>query len=121
MRDILLRLCESSTNESSHELQCRCMDAAAEITRLRTEASDAKRVLWAIGLSPPHHADILSAATGAARIVETLREMLADPPPDVQEAVMRKIGLKYMGDGIYRADWTPNAELSGRPLADVPA
>jgi hypothetical protein len=35
MRDILERLNESSTRESSHELQCRCMDAAAEITRLR--------------------------------------------------------------------------------------
>jgi hypothetical protein len=34
--------------------------------------------------------------------------MLADPPPDVQGLVMRKIGLKYMGDGIYRANETPN-------------
>lgn len=113
MLDILLRLCESSTNESSHELQCRCMDAAAEITKLRAEAADAKCVLWAIGLSPTHHISILSAATGAARIVETLREMLADPPPDVQEAVMRKLGLKYMGDGTYHADWTPNEPAKG--------
>ena len=43
--------------------------------------------------------------------------MLADPPPDVQESVMRKIGLKYMGDGIYRADETPNDRVEGRAAA----
>lgn len=37
MKDILERLRSSSTNESSHELQCRCLDAAAEIARLRTD------------------------------------------------------------------------------------
>lgn len=36
MQDILIRLRESSANESSHELQCRCFDAANEIERLRT-------------------------------------------------------------------------------------
>ena len=35
MQDILIRLKNSSTNESSHELQCRCMDAATEIHDLR--------------------------------------------------------------------------------------
>lgn len=33
--DILKRLEDSSCNESSHELQCRCFDAAEEIIRLR--------------------------------------------------------------------------------------
>ena len=33
--DILKRLADSSSNESSHELQCRCLDAAEEISRLR--------------------------------------------------------------------------------------
>lgn len=37
MQDILTRLRSSSTNESSHELQCRCFDAAEEITRLRAD------------------------------------------------------------------------------------
>ena len=35
MQDILERLSHSSVNESSHELQCRCFDAADEISRLR--------------------------------------------------------------------------------------
>ena len=35
MKDILERLANSSANEGSHELQCRCFDAAAEISRLR--------------------------------------------------------------------------------------
>ena len=37
MQDILERLQSSSTNESSHELQCRCLDAAVVIARLRTD------------------------------------------------------------------------------------
>jgi hypothetical protein len=36
MKDILARLANSSSNESSHELQCRCFDAAEEISRLRS-------------------------------------------------------------------------------------
>ncbi len=35
MDDILKRLKDSSSNESSHELQCRCFDAADEIERNR--------------------------------------------------------------------------------------
>lgn len=35
MQDILERLEQSSAIESSHELQCRCFDAAKEIMRLR--------------------------------------------------------------------------------------
>ena len=34
-KDILTRLAESSQNESSHELYCRCLDAAEEVSRLR--------------------------------------------------------------------------------------
>lgn len=37
MKDILERLANSSATESSHELQCRCFDAAEEISRLREE------------------------------------------------------------------------------------
>ena len=35
--DILTRLSDSNSNESSHELQCRCFDAAEEISRMRCE------------------------------------------------------------------------------------
>lgn len=34
-RDILHRLADSRPNESSNELYCRCLDAAAEILKLR--------------------------------------------------------------------------------------
>jgi hypothetical protein len=39
MQDILKRLADSSANEGSHELQCRCFDAAKEIRRLRSLAN----------------------------------------------------------------------------------
>lgn len=37
--DILDRLLNSSPDEGSHELQCRCLDAAAEIARQRDHIS----------------------------------------------------------------------------------
>lgn len=37
MEDIPARLANSSSNEGSHDLQCRCFDAAEEISRLRAE------------------------------------------------------------------------------------
>lgn len=41
MKDILIRLHESSPNESSHELYCRCLDAVAEIESLRLALHEA--------------------------------------------------------------------------------
>ena len=35
--DILQRLVNSSSNEGSHDLQCRCFDAAEEIMKLRRD------------------------------------------------------------------------------------
>lgn len=35
MHDILARLRDSSPNEGSHDLHCRCLDAADEVERLR--------------------------------------------------------------------------------------
>jgi len=40
MQDILYRLANTSSNESSHELQCRCFDAAEEISKLRAALED---------------------------------------------------------------------------------
>jgi hypothetical protein len=36
MKDILERLAHSSPNEGSHDLYCRCLDAAEEVSRLRS-------------------------------------------------------------------------------------
>lgn len=38
MRDLLKRLAHSSPDEGSHDLYCRCLDAAEEISRLRRYA-----------------------------------------------------------------------------------
>ena len=42
MKDILERLANSSPNEGSHDLQCRCFDAAEEISRLRDQVEAGK-------------------------------------------------------------------------------
>lgn len=74
----------------------------------------ALETLWSCGLSPVYYTDILSAAHGVKGMVETLRGMLADPPPDVQELVMKKIGLRHVGGGIFHSETqTPNVEFSG--------
>lgn len=71
---------------------------------------DALRVLWSIGLSPAHHPDLLSAARGAKSIVEHLRRELADPPPDIQELVLRKLGICHGCKGWAFADVDIGAE-----------
>ena len=82
----------------------------------------ALETLWSCGLSPVYYTDILSAAHGVKGMVETLRGMLADPPPDVQELVMKKIGLRHVGGGIFHSETqTPNekSEPTARLLAQV--
>lgn len=46
MNDILTRCANSSPNETSYELFCRCLDAAQEISRLR--AVDIQKLLETI-------------------------------------------------------------------------
>lgn len=58
------------------------------------QEAECLRVLWGIGLLPQAHPNIVSAARGAARIVETLREQLHNPPPDVQERVLEILKLQ---------------------------
>ena len=59
MEDILTRLENSSQNESSHELQCRCFDAAEEISRLRAMLKKARSGLscglWDYGPDQDEH------------------------------------------------------------------
>ena len=45
MKDILERLADSHSNEGSHDLQCRCFDAAEEISRLRVQRDELLVVL----------------------------------------------------------------------------
>lgn len=46
MEDIISRLRGSSPNESSHELYCRCLDAAEELDELRKESKRLKKALF---------------------------------------------------------------------------
>ena len=73
-KDIFVRLTESSANESSHELYCRCMDAAAEIKRLRLAA---ERYETARRMNPRQWADAwkLNTTTGKPfdEIIDDLR------------------------------------------------
>jgi len=55
MRDILYRLANSSPNEGSHELQCRCFDAAEEISRLREIVRDLLADLPTFECNDFHH------------------------------------------------------------------
>lgn len=64
--DILTRLNDSSANESSHELQCRCFDAAEEIIRLREELATENRAR--------RHAEM--AAEAEAKHADRLRKEL---------------------------------------------
>lgn len=92
MIDILERLANSSCNESSHELQCRCFDAAEEVSRLRaalqTQAEEAaKHNAWLsqvhglcfdLGIAPGHIEDRLFEAIGRVNmLIEQRDELLA--------------------------------------------
>lgn len=91
-------------------------ESMAESLR-QVNTQTALETLWSCGLSPVHYTDILSAAHGVKGMVEFLRQELADPPPDVQELVMRKIGLRYMGGGVYHADdVTPNVSSTAHVM-----
>lgn len=91
--------------------------------------AEACRVLWSIGLSPEHHPGVISAARGAARIVQILRDQIQHPTADMLasakqahmahdvqtqltaqlDAFTRHILNEYLG----RTDWTMD-ELKGR-------
>ncbi len=55
--------------------------------------NEAIEILWSCGLAPSHHATLKEAAEGVKSIITTLRSHLADPPIDVQEAVLWKLGI----------------------------
>ena len=75
--DILKRLRDSSPNEGSHDLQCRCIDAANEIERLRAALSE---------ITPAFNMcrmimDSQEARDDAGEIVQRCRAVLAPNGP----------------------------------------
>jgi hypothetical protein len=69
--------------------------AEKELWRNAKQAADdrieqARLELCKIGLSPRHHPTLEDAITGAREIARAVRRDLADPPADVQEAVIAK-------------------------------
>ena len=75
-----------------------------KVAALTKERDEALTTLWSIGLLPSQH-DTLSKAAGAALgVVQHLRAELANPPPDVQELVLDKLGLRGP-ERVTRDQW----------------
>ncbi len=56
-------------------------------------------ILHSCGMHPDHYSDIVKAAQGAKDMIQSFRGELADPPHDVQAAVLRKLGVEgYTGN-----------------------
>lgn len=60
---------------------------------LLTDAESFRLALCGLGLCPTKYDTPAKAVQGVTEIVEKLRRELADPPPDVQELVLKKLGL----------------------------
>ena len=68
-------------------------ELTAEVVRLTEETQRALKMLWSCGMLPSHYDSIEKAALGAMRMVEHLRDDLKNPPADVQELVLQRLGL----------------------------
>ncbi len=72
-------------------------DALAELEDQRDEAR--ATIAWAtgelqkIGLHPAYHTTLVSCVQAAKEIVSQLRKDIDEPRPDIQEAVLHKLGL----------------------------
>jgi hypothetical protein len=66
----------------------------------------ALETLWKCGLLPSHYDTLEKAAEGVSRLLATLRHELSDPSPDLQEAVLKKLGI----DKAFR-DWDGKSEI----------
>lgn len=106
MQDILERLRNSSTNESSHELQCRCMDAEAEIVRLRDENERMTRVIrsFDLGGKPLEEqiSELREALSRAADVAQFACEGWREP--------LMHEGARIAADAVRRL-MTPNVEV----------
>ncbi len=75
------------------EWSCRARAFEDERDQARAELAKTREILLNVGLSPNHHPDAVKAAEGASSIISELRRTLSDPPPDVQEHVLTKLGI----------------------------
>lgn len=139
--DILDRLLNSSPDEGSHELQCRCLDAANEIDRLRNMDIDeilqlrrAAAMSW-VALSDIR--DLQSSDWNGHAAIEAIEVCMQAPSqPDIARdakryAALRVLGVEFSGyrnDTVYRVclealddaidscmlDMPPNGQAKGR-------
>jgi hypothetical protein len=103
----LKRMSEDRDNQAARADQLkRSYDQAREdhwqtIQDTQARIEQARLELCQIGLSPQHHPTLEDAITGAREIARAVRRDLADPPADVQEAVMAKL-RETIAEGFRR-------------------
>jgi hypothetical protein len=64
---------------------------------LRERIERAAGRLWQVGLSPRHHPELEDCVESVINIIEGLRADLTNPPPDVQERVLRCFEEEHAG------------------------
>lgn len=115
--------CPSTT----HYEGCQCHEHRRNqrIAELEQRITDATHALHRIGLSPQHHQTLEKAVAGATEIATGLRQQLADPPADVQEAVMDKLGLRNAhqiveaAKQLKQAKGRHNTQIASQRLFDL--
>lgn len=68
-------------------------DLQVALAKHEQRITEATHALHRIGLNPQYYQTLEMAVMGATETVADLRQQLADPPADVQEAVLHKLGL----------------------------
>lgn len=82
---------ELSTGARSLEDVARCIPEPS-----RQELEDAMQTLWSMGLHPLCYDTLGKAAVAARSLVTRLRRDIAEPPPDVCEAILKRAGYYEM-------------------------
>lgn len=68
-------------------------EAAQRLEELEAERSAALQTLWSVGQSPAHFDTLEKSTKAVVRSMAMLRDMLSNPPPDVQEKVLAMLGV----------------------------
>ena len=79
-------------------------------------AEQARLALCRLGLSPAHHPTLNDAIRGITEIMVALRADLADPPADVQELVLSKLGIM---NGTCQVERSKTGHLTITAATDI--
>lgn len=100
-------------------------DLQVRVAKHEHRITDATHALHRIGLSPQHHQTLELAVMGATEIATALRRQLADPPADLQEAVLDKLGLRNANQivqqaiALKQAKGRHNTQIASQRLFDL--